>query len=257
MADVGIPCVHAVSIPPVSPDEESDFDTNNMQHILETDEESLDSADEESDSDADDLQPETEEDVMPDAQTDEAQFKAGFPANLESNTDKQVPFEAIPLSSLHLKPNSFDEEAANDPQVAFLEAVTEEQQNLGAENLSFSTGDLEPEWGAGTNGMASLERNFTQDSVFSRPGPEELFAPKTPQICAKRYLFKDYIQHSTKAKPVYQYFGYEFERNTVTGYTWSYKLTGLSDVRAVTTPVLIYASKIQVLNHHETQLIHR
>lgn len=131
-----------------------------------------------------------------------------------------------------------------------------EQRTLGAENFSFSTGDLEPEWAIGANGMASLERNLTQDSVFSRPGPEELFAPKTPQICAKRYVSKDYIQHSTKSKPVYQYFGYEFERNTVTGYKWRYDLTGPSDVRPLTTLLLSYASKIQVLNHHGTQLTH-
>ena len=131
------------------------------------------------------------------------------------------------------------------------------QRNLGAENFTFSTGDLEPEWATGANGMASLEGNSTQDSVFSRHGPEELFAPKTPQICAKRYLSKDYIQHSTKAKPVYQYFGYEFERNNATGYTWHYELTGPSDVRAVNTPLLTYASKIRVLNHHGTQLTHR
>lgn len=100
--------------PPVTPDEEFDLDADDMQHILETDDEIPISAEEESEFDAGDMQPEAEEDVMPDAQADEVQFKAGFPARFETNTDSQVVFEAIPLSSFHIPHKSFDEDAAND-----------------------------------------------------------------------------------------------------------------------------------------------
>jgi len=77
------------------------------------------------------------------------------------------------------------------------------------------------------NGALRLgEKNSEPPRMEKHKTPEEEFAAKTPSLCEKRYLSKDYVSHSSSGTPVYDYFQYKFNRNWANKYFWDYQLTG-------------------------------